>query len=167
VTPPTGSGTFTNGSATLSSVTYDPGANPPQQDQVNLTVTDNLGNSAAEHFIFNVSGTGNSLTGTSGNDVIFATGHSDTLTGGGGHDQFVFKETTGTTPVQHTITDFNVNNDTIDLRQFGQINSWTDVTETQHNGDTLLTLDNHTTVLLKNVLASTLHQSDFIIHVGA
>jgi hypothetical protein len=42
------------------------------------------------------------------------------------------------------------------------------VTETQHGSNTLLTLDDHTTVLLKNVLASTLHQSDFIVHgVGA
>ena len=99
-------------------------------------------------------------------DVIFAAGHSDTLTGGGGQDQFVFKETTGSVPVQHTITDFNANLDTIDVRQYGGIHSWTDVAETQQGSDTLLTLDDHTTVLLKNVLASTLHQSDFIVHGG-
>jgi Ca2+-binding RTX toxin-like protein len=166
VTPSTEEGTFSHGIATLGPATYDPGANPPDEDQVNLTVTDNHGNSATEHFIFSGSTPGASLVGTSGNDVIFATGNSDTLTGGGGQDQFVFKETTDSTPVQHTITDFNVNLDTIDLRQFGQINNWTQVAETQQGADTLLTLDDHTTVLLKNVLATTLHQGDFIVHGG-
>src|SRR6201999_4034773 len=95
-------GELTDGSGSIGSVTYDPGASPSQQDQVNLTVTDNLGNSATEHFIFNAgSSSGNSLTGTSGNDVIFAAGHSDTLTGGGGQDQFVFKQTAGSVPGQH------------------------------------------------------------------
>jgi large repetitive protein len=102
--------------------------------------------------------------GTSGNDVIFATGGSDVLTGGGGQDQFVFKPTTGSTSVQHTITDFNAAIDTIDLRQFPAISASTLPSEVQVGNDTLVTLDSHDTLLLKNVAASSLHASDFIVH---
>jgi large repetitive protein len=104
-------------------------------------------------------------TGTSGNDVIFATGGSDVLTGGGGQDQFVFKPTTGSTSVQHTITDFNAAIDTIDLRQFyPAISASTLPSGVQVGNDTLVMLDSHDTLLLKNVAASSLHASDFIVH---
>jgi hypothetical protein len=36
--------------------------------------------------------------------------------------------------------------------------------ETQQGRDTLVTLDSHDTVLLKNVLAINMHASDFIVH---
>jgi Ca2+-binding RTX toxin-like protein len=103
------------------------------------------------------------LQGTAGKDVIFATGHQDILTGGGGADQFVFAPTSETAAVQHTITDFAAGLDKIDIRQFGNIGSLADLTEAQQGNDTLLTLDSHDSVLLKNVIAANLHASDFII----
>ena len=87
------------------------------------------------------------------------------LTGGGGQDQFVFKPTTGSTSVQHTITDFNAAIDTIDLRQFAAISASAPPSEVQVGNDTLVTLDSHDTLLLKNVAASSLHANDFIVHV--
>ncbi len=95
--------------------------------------------------------------------MIFATGHQDILTGGGGQDQFVFKPSSGTTDVQHTITDFVAGLDKIDVRQFSNISSLADAPETQQGNDTLITLDSHETLLLKNVIATNLHVSDFII----
>src|SRR6202000_223756 len=95
------------------------------------------------------------------------TAQPDTLTGNGGQDQFVFKpsETSQTVTVEHTITDFNTNFDTIDLRQFSQIDSAKDVlsTATPQGNDTLLTLDDHETLLLKNVNPGQLHAGDFIV----
>jgi hypothetical protein len=38
-----------------------------------------------------------------------------------------------------------------------------DAPETQQGNDTLITLDSHETLLLKNVIATNLHVSDFII----
>ena len=175
VTPSTETGSLSQLNSALDSITYDPGANRPATDMVTLTVTDQSGATDTVHFVFNEgdSDTGNvTLTGTIGNDVIFATGGSDTLTGNGGIDQFVFKPSMpdANTTTEHTITDFDVNHDTIDLRQFVNVGSWTDVTATaqQQGSDTLLTLDNHETLLLKNVLATNLHASDFIVtpHTG-
>jgi hypothetical protein len=67
--------------------------------------------------------------------------------------------------VQHTITDFVSGQDKIDVRQFGNINSFNDVHETQQGNDTLITLDSLDTVLLKNVALANLHAAgDFIFH---
>jgi hypothetical protein len=70
--------------------------------------------------------------------------------------------------VQHTITDFNVNLDTIDLRAFGTSVSASSLLASAtpaHNGqDTLITVDSHDSILLKNVHAANLHSSDFIVH---
>jgi len=170
VSPSSDSGSLTDIGTELNSVTYNPTANgpAPHTDQVNVTVTDNFGAGETVHFIFNEGGGSNvRLHGTCGNNVLLATGEADILIGGG-HDQFVFKPTSGQDAVQHTVVDFNTNTDTIDVRQFGGISAWTDVTATQQGQDTLLTLDNHDSILLKNVIAANLHASDFIVtpHVG-
>ena len=146
-------------------VTYNPGTISPATDKVALTVTDSFGATDTENFIFSgpAAGPNTALQGTAGNDVIFATGHQDILTGGGGGDQFVFAPTSETAAVQHTITDFAAGLDKIDIRQFGNIGSLADLTEAQQGNDTLLTLDSHDSVLLKNVTAANLHASDFII----
>ena len=87
----------------------------------------------------------------------------------GSVDQFVFAPTVGLTPVQHTITDFNVNSDTIDLRAFGTTVSASGLiasaTPLNNGQDTLITVDSHDSILLKNVHAASLHTSDFIVHV--
>jgi hypothetical protein len=165
VSPSSDSGSLADVNTDLKSITYDPTANgpAPHTDQINVTVTDSFGAGETVHFIFNEGGGSHvTLQGTSGNNVIFATGHADTLVGGG-QDQFVFKPTSGEDKVQHTVVDFNTSTDTIDVRQFGSIKAWTDVTATQHGNDTLLTLDSHDSILLKNVLAANLHASDFIV----
>jgi VCBS repeat-containing protein len=166
ITPSTNSGHLTDINAALATgVVYHPGPTPPQTDKVTLTAADSLGATDTVNFIFNEAGTGptTTLVGTAGKDVIFATGHQDILTGGGGQDQFVFKPSSGTTDVQHTITDFVAGLDKIDVRQFSNISSLADAPETQQGNDTLITLDSHETLLLKNVIATNLHVSDFII----
>ena len=60
----------------------------------------------------------NTLIGTSNDDIIIAGGPSETLTGGGGNDTFIFKSVTDSQPgAGHydTITDFTPNADHIDL----------------------------------------------------
>jgi large repetitive protein len=132
---------------------------------VTLTVTDKSGASDTVNFIFNETGTSPvTLQGTPGKDVIFATGNNDTLIGGGGQDQFVFKPTSSPTPVEHTINDFNPALDTLDVRQFSNISAPAPPTETQQGSDTLVTLDPNDLVLLKNVNVAQLHASDFILH---
>jgi hypothetical protein len=83
-------------------------------------------------------------------------------------DQFVFAPTNGPTPVQHTITDFSVNLDTIDLKAFGTGVSASSLlasaTPANNGQDTLITVDSHDSILLKNVHAASLHTSDFIVH---
>src|SRR5207253_1251686 len=109
-------------------------------------------------------GPGITLQGTSGKDVIFGTDSNDTLTGGGGHDQFVFSDTSSGS-VQHTITDFETAMDRLDIRQFSAIHAVTDFTSVQqHGSDTLITLDRNDTILLQNVLAANIHASNFIFH---
>ena len=60
-------------------------------DMVTFTVSGASGSDTVNFvFIQAAKGPGLTLEGTSGKDVIFATEGSDTLTGGGGEDQFVF-----------------------------------------------------------------------------
>ena len=116
------------------------------------------------------------LTGTSGKDVIFATTTGDTLTGGGGKDQFVFAPGSNRGNATHIITDFIEGLDKIDLRQFSDVSSINNLIITQQSGDTLVTwqqqigirarssVTEHEQLLLKNVTA-TLQASDFIFHI--
>jgi Ca2+-binding RTX toxin-like protein len=167
VTPSTGSGSLTGINGVFSTgITYHPGTTPPSTDMVSITVADSFGATDKVNFIFNEAGTGPNITlqGTPGNDVIFATGNQDILTGGGGQDQFVFKPTSSGPSVQHTITDFVAGLDKIDVRQFSNLSASTLPTEAQQGSDTLVTLDSHDTLLLKNVSATNLHVSDFILH---
>jgi hypothetical protein len=100
ISPSSGSGTVDDINNELASgITYNPGTPQPQIDMVNVTVSDNFDSSETVHFVFNQGGQGSNinLTGTTGKDVIFATGNSDTLTGNGGEDQFVFAPTSGPT----------------------------------------------------------------------
>ncbi|MHC4040097.1 VCBS domain-containing protein [Bradyrhizobium sp. 23AC] len=168
-------------------ITYDPGDTPPAIEQITLTVTDKTtGLSDTVNFIFNeADDTGQSviLEGTSGKDVIFATDTNDTLTGGGAKDQFVFApglmyDGNGqpVTDFSHTITDFTVGLDKIDLRQFSDVSSTSNLAIAQQlNGDTLITwnqeitqqsgpIQEHESLLLKNVVAANLRASDFIFH---
>ncbi|WP_375306907.1 LamG-like jellyroll fold domain-containing protein [Bradyrhizobium sp. A11] len=165
------------GLASGAGIAYDPvGASadefpvPPATDQITLTVADSAGHYDTVNFIFveGADSQGITLQGTSGKDVIFATESSDTLIGGGAKDQFVFAPTSSQDPIQHAVSDFETGLDKIDLRQFTNITSWTQVSALteQQGDDTLLTLDANDKILLKNVVAGNLHASDFILHVS-
>ncbi|MDE5440361.1 hypothetical protein GWG65_02645 [Bradyrhizobium sp. CSA207] len=162
----------------IASVIYDPGDSPPDNDEITFTVTDNFGARDTVHFIFNEAGDtchGITLQGTSGKDVIFATETGDTLTGGGGKDQFVFAPGSGENAT-HTITDFTMGLDKIDLRQFSDVGSIGNLAiAPQQSGDTLITwnqqiaqdegpITEQETLLLKSVVAANLKASDFIFH---
>jgi VCBS repeat-containing protein len=177
VIPSTGDGSLAVVNAALDNgIVYDPGNDPPQTDMVTLAVSDGLGHSDTVHFVFNEAAQGPlTLTGTSGKDVIFATGSNDTLTGGGSADQFVFAPEQN--PSADTITDFAPGQDRIDLRQFsevvdsGNINGWLSAHAVQSStnpADVLITLGNDT-LTLKNVAVANLHAGDFIVsphHIG-
>lgn len=183
----------TNGAGTLAQinaalahgVAYDAGAQPPDQDSVTVNVTDGSGQSDSVNFIFNLADPPENdphvtMTGTAGKDVIFATGNPDTLTGGGGADQFVFQSGAavgGGGTGQDTITDFTAGTDKIDLRFYADAPDATSLAtwlaghaHDQGNGDTLIDLDQSQTrtdtILLKNVALQNLHASDFIVHPG-
>ena len=173
VSPSTGSGLLTAINSELGTgITYNPGATPPSTDKVALTVTDGFGATDTVNFVFNLASsptTPVTVMGTSGKDVIFATGNNDALTGGGGTDQFVFNKTTGA----HTITDFSTINDHIDLTALssivtaGTINAWlaSNVAPSSINpADTVISLGGTETITLHNVLATNVHASDFIVH---
>jgi VCBS repeat-containing protein len=145
----------------------------PANDKVAVTVTDNFGAADTVNVIFNVAGTGPNITlqGTAGKDIIVATAYQDTLTGGAGSDQFIFKANTG----NDTITDFTPGQDKIDLHDFSpfdsgstsSFNAWLNsVTVEQQGADTLIHLDASDSILLSNVVKASLHMSDFILHPG-
>jgi Ca2+-binding RTX toxin-like protein len=124
------------------------------------------------NFIFNEAGTGPNITlqGTSGKDVIFATGHTDTLTGGASADQFVFRADSGC----DTITDFTPGQDKIDLfdelpfdrGHTGSFNAWinNNCAVEQLASGTLIHLDGDNSILLSNVTKASLAMNDFILH---
>jgi nitrogen fixation protein len=167
VVPSTSSGSLTTINNVFSSgVTYDPGSTPPLTDKVTVTVADSFGATDTLNFVFSQAATGPNiaLQGTPGKDVILATNGPDVLTGGSGQDQFVFTPTSSGSSVQHTITDFVAGLDKLDVQQFSNISVSSIPQGTQQGSDTLITLDSHDTLLLKNVVASTLQTSDFIVH---
>ncbi|QQO19548.1 FecR domain-containing protein [Bradyrhizobium diazoefficiens] len=88
-----------------------------------------------------------------------------TLIATSGQDQFAFANST--LPVQSTIIDFELGQDKIDLRELANIHSFSDIVITQRANDALVTLDDHQSVLLKNLVASSLHASDFIVATHA
>jgi VCBS repeat-containing protein len=149
----------------------DHDADQPDTDSVTLTVADNFGATDTVHFIFNNDDEGPiTLTGTSGKDLIFSTGNNDTLTGGAGADQFVFKPSGNAN--SDTITDFAPGQDHIDLRAFSgtvdssNLSTWLAshaVVSPANSADVLITLDAHDSVTLKNVALGNLHVGDFIV----
>lgn len=78
-------------------------------DKITMTVTDAQGGTDTLSFVFKIDNPLNTplvLDGTAGNDIIFATGDDDTLTGNGGRDTFVFSAEGG--GGNDVITDFGL-----------------------------------------------------------
>jgi Ca2+-binding RTX toxin-like protein len=73
-----------------------------------LTLTDRSNTSGAGN------GENNTITGNSGHNSLYGHGGADTMTGGAGKDSFVFSASMRNSNID-TITDFNVNDDTIRL----------------------------------------------------
>nr|WP_249157869.1 FecR domain-containing protein [Bradyrhizobium sp. KB893862 SZCCT0404] len=96
-----------------------------------------------------------------GGTLVYDPPTGQTLVGTSGQDQFAF--TNSTAQVQSTIVDFEIGQDKIDLRDFGNIKSFGDIVITQQASGALVTLDDHQSILLKNLVASSLHASDFIV----
>ena len=151
-------------------VEYVSGASPT--DMVTLTVADSLASDTV-NFIFNLTGPGPvALQGTALKDVIFATGDSDTLTGGASDDQFVFRADSG----DDTITDFKPGHDRIDLvddlpfasGNQGSFDAWliSPGHVVQQGADTLIMLGDDS-IRLSNVSRASLHMNDFILHPSA
>ncbi|MCX7317958.1 MAG: FecR domain-containing protein [Hyphomicrobiales bacterium] len=135
--------------------------------KVAVTVTDSYGASDTVNVIFSTSNAATSapvtLTGTAGKDVILASSHNDTLSGGAAADQFVFKTPSG----QDVITDFTPGQDKIELDFAPPGNNafqnWLACHATQQGADTLITFGTNDSLLLKHVALSDLHTSDFIV----
>lgn len=111
----------------------------------------------------------NALYGTAGAEVINGLSGNDLLIGLGGADTFVFDANSG----RDTIYDFQANVDHIDLSALSSIvtsatlANWMaqNIQASQFNAnDTLITLDGGSSILLHNVLYSSLSASDFIVH---
>jgi hypothetical protein len=101
------------------------------------------------------------IDGGGGNDYIVGGAGNDTLTGGAGADRFAF----GTTDGSDTITDFTPGTDQIQLDgldnpSFAALQPLI----SQQGSDTLIALDPQNHILLKGVLPSQLHASDFVFH---
>jgi len=71
---------------------------------------------------------------------------------------------TSASPIMHTISDFTVGIDKLDVRLFSGLSASSLSSEVQVGNDTLVTLDANDTILLKNVVATNLHTTDFIFH---
>jgi len=133
--------------------------------KVAVTVTDGYGASDTVNFIFGTSASTTELNGTAGKDVIIATGHDDTLSGGASADQFVFRSKSG----EHVITDFAAGQDKIEL-DFAPSNNWALQKwlanhASQQGADTLITFgnqENDGSLLLKHMNVADLKASDFI-----
>gem|GEM_PF-3739594 len=103
----------------------------------------------------------NILTGGNGNDTLTAGIGNDTLTGGNGIDKFII--TTEITTA--TISDFDVSNDTIDLRLFNSFNSLQSIRNATRyiNGNSVVSLSNSKSLILNGVNYNDLQESNFFI----
>lgn len=98
------------------------------------------------------------ITGGSGDDLLNGGGDDDLLTGGLGIDTFIFEGNTG----HDIITDFSISNDILDLNSI--FDSLSDVlgASSQAGNDTLIELDNDSSVLLVGVGVDALTSNNFI-----
>ena len=109
------------------------------------------------------------LVGTPASETFYGEAGDDVLTGGGGDDNFVFAADSG----RDTITDFTPG-DTIDLLDHHPFDSnsaesfeaWiTDSDSVEQQSDnTLIHLDTDSSILLLDVVSTTLQLNDFILH---
>ncbi|MBB4112774.1 Ca2+-binding RTX toxin-like protein [Rhizobium sp. BK226] len=107
-------------------------------------------------------GAGNDvLNGGAGNDTIYGDAGNDNLTGGAGDDLLVFKAGFG----NDTVTDFTIGAGSVDVLDIGTdlFSDFASVlaAASQVGADTVITHDANTSITLKNVALTSLHQDDF------
>lgn len=125
-------------------------------EMVTVSVTDGHGASDSLNFIFSTADFPVApvvLAGTTGKDVFLGSSVAE---------QFVFAPQSG----KDTILDFSPSQDQIDLRAVvttDDVNGWMAQHVTAVGADTLITIDSQDSITLKNVAASSLHASDFIV----
>jgi Ca2+-binding RTX toxin-like protein len=126
-------------------------------------VTDDHGASDNFNFIFQQSAGSNgmTLTGTAGNDAIFATNGSDNLTGNTGHDTFVFNDLAGT----DVVTDFHQGDDHIQLcaTDVADFSALLAMTSDNTNGDAVIAVSAQDSITLLGVHKAALTANDFHI----
>ena len=97
---------------------------------------------------------------------IFALSGNDTLTGAGGHSEFVFAQPIG----NDTIYNFNVATDKIDLIGFANIAGFSDIqaaVTSDASGNAVVTLGAGETITLQGIHAASLSASDFLFNQDA
>uniref|UniRef100_UPI002617A77F calcium-binding protein n=1 Tax=uncultured Ruegeria sp. TaxID=259304 RepID=UPI002617A77F len=95
------------------------------------------------------------LDGGMGADLLNGGLGTDILTGGSGTDVFYFDENFGT----DTITDFEDGSDLIRIGIVGT--SYSDLDITDNNGDVLITIDGHGSIMLEDINSSLISEDDF------
>jgi VCBS repeat-containing protein len=142
------------GTSTLSIAVFDPGVN--YQTGANTTLTSGNGRGVLDGAAGN-----DVLIGGNGADVLIG-GNGDTLTGGNGPDTFVFRQNFGV----NTITDFNINNDKIQMDKSVFASVADLLSHTTNTASGTVIADTHgDTIALANVTTAQLqtHQHDFIL----
>ena len=94
---------------------------------------------------------------------IFAVSGNDTLTGGGGNDEFVFAQPIG----NDTVYNFNVASDQIDLIGFNNFTTFVDIQANMAddaNGNAVITAATGESVTIVGVDAAALTASDFVLN---
>ena len=102
----------------------------------------------------------NNISGGNGSDIFHVGTGNNTLTGGNGNDTFVFGPGFG----KNVVTDFS-HGDHIEF-DGGIFANFTAVQADMHQVgvDTVVSLDADHSITLQNVVASSLHASDFLLH---
>lgn len=134
------------------------------------TATDGWGNTDTLISIDGATGSefADSLLGDDRDNVFEGRGGNDTITGGLGADGFILSDdgNDGAAFGLDVITDFDPSEDYINVEQFPDIQSVSDLTISQDGLDTLISFDASNTVRLTGVTASALSDSNFAFAVS-
>lgn len=104
---------------------------------------------------------GGSYTGTSAAENFIVDAAADTtITGNGGADMFTIKENMN---VETTITDFNEINEILNLEDFKEINSVSELVYSSVN-PTIISFDNNQNLILEGVTSSELTSNNFVFY---
>lgn len=111
------------------------------------------------------SGFNDSLTGDDNDNELEGLGGDDTLTGGDGIDQFRLNDDGNDNAAfgHDVVTDFNLSEDQINLRDFSNINDFLQIQSliSQDGADTLITFDAGNSVRLQNINSGDLNSGHF------